>query len=345
MTLTDFLHLELIVFHSAALSFFKMSQRDESKKLKRESSILSYFSRAEPAKSKSTAGFVSAKEIKTQQLNTTFTAMEPSCTPLIKTSPFVTSASAKTNIINDSKYNNAELYGDQKLVFSAQLTAKRRTTAPSPAPAPKLTYSNNDEEETVLDLTVSNNSFDTNKRSFSQTEYTASISRQSYTPNRVSGPPRPVSYPCADAPKNVKSTNLTKSINGNLNQYPSSTGFVAKQFQPTASSTASSTSGSMFSSPSFSSASRTKAKREWPFNTFSDAKKQRPSPSSSQEPYTLTPIGNYTLSAEQNAVLRMALFEGKSLFFTGSAGTGKSILLRGELKRDDLSMQAEDIVC
>jgi ATP-dependent DNA helicase PIF1 len=35
-----------------------------------------------------------------------------------------------------------------------------------------------------------------------------------------------------------------------------------------------------------------------------------------------------TLSAEQQRVLDMVLKDKKSLFFTGSAGTGKSVLLR-----------------
>ncbi|KAJ7047809.1 hypothetical protein C8F04DRAFT_22854 [Mycena alexandri] len=35
-----------------------------------------------------------------------------------------------------------------------------------------------------------------------------------------------------------------------------------------------------------------------------------------------------SLNAEQNAILRQVVDEGKNVFFTGSAGTGKSLLLR-----------------
>jgi hypothetical protein len=90
----------------------------------------------------------------------------------------------------------------------------------------------------------------------------------------------------------------------------------------------------MFGNPAFSSASTQSKKRVLPSNTFSDAKRGRASdgsPSSSQgSSREITRLGQYSLSDEQNAVLEMAMFERKSLFFTGSAGTGKSILLRGK---------------
>jgi len=70
-----------------------------------------------------------------------------------------------------------------------------------------------------------------------------------------------------------------------------------------------------------------KKKRTLPAEFLVEPTKHRAS-SYQPGPYTFKPIGDYTLSSEQEAILRMALFEGKSLFFTGSAGTGKSILLR-----------------
>ncbi|KAJ7672820.1 hypothetical protein B0H17DRAFT_173885 [Mycena rosella] len=39
-----------------------------------------------------------------------------------------------------------------------------------------------------------------------------------------------------------------------------------------------------------------------------------------------------SLNAEQNAILRQVVDEGKNVFFTGSAGTGKSLLLRAIIK-------------
>lgn len=42
-------------------------------------------------------------------------------------------------------------------------------------------------------------------------------------------------------------------------------------------------------------------------------------------------FGSVTLSEEQNHVLKLAQ-EGRSLFYTGSAGTGKSVLLREIIK-------------
>ncbi|CAO3621906.1 unnamed protein product [Cunninghamella echinulata] len=66
------------------------------------------------------------------------------------------------------------------------------------------------------------------------------------------------------------------------------------------------------------------------FNNMPPSKKSRNYVSSfkknSQDDYTPT------LSSEQQRVLNMVLNERKSLFFTGSAGTGKSVLLRAIIK-------------
>lgn len=51
---------------------------------------------------------------------------------------------------------------------------------------------------------------------------------------------------------------------------------------------------------------------------------------STLRPFSKTP-GSISLSQEQNHVLKLAQ-EGKSLFYTGSAGTGKSVLLREIIK-------------
>lgn len=43
---------------------------------------------------------------------------------------------------------------------------------------------------------------------------------------------------------------------------------------------------------------------------------------------TAKEYSHVTLNDEQNRVLKMAVDDGQSVFFTGSAGTGKSLLLR-----------------
>ena len=53
--------------------------------------------------------------------------------------------------------------------------------------------------------------------------------------------------------------------------------------------------------------------------------------SSQSTPKTSSKSGSISLSQEQNHILKLAQ-EGKSLFYTGSAGTGKSVLLREIIK-------------
>ncbi|KAG2183553.1 hypothetical protein INT43_006559, partial [Umbelopsis isabellina] len=102
------------------------------------------------------------------------------------------------------------------------------------------------------------------------------------------------------------------------------------QVPPSASSITSSQSqqSPMFGNPALSQVTTSKQKRTMPSGTFSEFKRHRPDAFRKEEAYNLTPIGDYTLSAEQTAVLKMVVFDRKSLFFTGSAGTGKSVLLR-----------------
>lgn len=60
--------------------------------------------------------------------------------------------------------------------------------------------------------------------------------------------------------------------------------------------------------------------------------KQNPASSRTRVPRSSSKLsGHISLSQEQNYILKLAQ-EGKSLFYTGSAGTGKSVLLREIIK-------------
>jgi ATP-dependent DNA helicase PIF1 len=48
---------------------------------------------------------------------------------------------------------------------------------------------------------------------------------------------------------------------------------------------------------------------------------------------TVEPVKNFLLSNEQKAILSAVVDKGKSVFFTGSAGTGKSVLMRSIIKK------------
>jgi hypothetical protein len=326
--------------------------------LKRESSILSYFSKKDSVTT--ATAFVSAKNLTQSQ------SVSNSSTPIPLTTrnnshPFAASKSTTKQITNDSKYIDAELFGDQKLVFSSQITAKRSiTNLAAPKMAPKQAQ-DHDVFEDLIDLTmegaetVSNNSSSKpttsgfgpafGSESVPRPRIASFANRQHPKPNVQSAHPLSTSGSTStgkawnDVPNssNISSSPMHTST---ANQFALSHGRrSAMDGQPfklaSESSSASQTqSSSMFGNPAFSSATTQSKKRMLPSKTFSDAKRGRASdisPSSSQgSTREITRLGQYSLSVEQNAVLEMALFERKSLFFTGSAGTGKSILLRGK---------------
>ncbi|KAI9285187.1 hypothetical protein BC943DRAFT_50751 [Umbelopsis sp. AD052] len=294
--------------------------------LKRESSILSYFSKKDS--DTTNTAFVSAKNLSQSQPIPKFSTTVPLATRQ-NSHPFAASRSTTKQITNDSKYVDAELYGDQKLVFSSHLTTKRSNTTLATSKAAPKQAQDHAVFEDLIDLTM---------------EVTETVPK----PRIASFGNRQAPKPCAGLPSagrawnpGQKPTNITSSMHtSTANQFEISHGrpsaMDGQPFRVTSGSSTSSQmeSSSMFGNPAYSSASTQSKKRELPFKTFSDAKRGRDydmSTSSSQgATREITRVGQYNLSAEQNAVLEMALFERKSLFFTGSAGTGKSILLRGK---------------
>jgi hypothetical protein len=332
-----------------------------SNNVQRETSILSYF----PKKNSDTTdtGFDSAKSIN-QPTPVSRSSSTTSSTTWYKSHPFTSSTSTTSQITNDSKYINTGLYGDQKLIFSSHLTAKRPVTSPTPPKQVKRLAPKDGVSDDVIDLTVadattgSHNS--TPNLSLSGIGHALGSNPTPKHSTEASGNPQ---YPSGKVQSTgpssalgIKSANrlwkplpsltnrsyTTMSMNSTIrsNHFQSSPDKSwAMDQQPLKqshiSSIASSTqSSSMFGNPVLSSQSRLSKKRVLPSSTFTEAKRGRTfdsSPSSSQRSTTpITRIGEYSLSAEQNTVLQMALYERQSLFFTGSAGTGKSVLLRGK---------------
>lgn len=336
-----------------------LGSRPGQNKLKRESSILSYFSKKESDKT----AIVSAKNLKQAQP----VSKSSSTTPLTtrqNSHPFGASKSITKEITNDSKYIDAGLYGDQKLIFSSQITAKRTNTtlaAPKVAPKPAQDHA---VFEDLIDLTEEgdmsasiNSTIKSASSGFGNTLGNESVSRPRIAsfadrqqPNgQTAGQPSVSGSSSASRAWNVgpKSNNFSPSsrpvsVENSTSRFEVSYGRPsAMKGQPFkvasgASNSSQAQSRPMFGNPAFSSASTQSKKRMLPSMTFSDAKRGRASdtsPSSSQgSTGEITLLGQYSLSAEQNAVLKMAMFERKSLFFTGSAGTGKSILLRGKMR-------------
>ncbi|KAI8581689.1 hypothetical protein K450DRAFT_230737 [Umbelopsis ramanniana AG] len=293
--------------------------------LKRESSILSYFSKKDSNTTATT--FVSAKNLTQSQPISNSSPTVP-LTTRHNSHPFAASRSATKQITNDSKYVDAELYGDQKLVFSSQITAKRsNTTLAAPKVAAPKQAQDHAVFEDLIDLTM-------------EVTETVPKPRIASFANRQASKP---SVGLASAgrawnavPTNISSSSSMHTSTANTFEF-SHGGPSAMDVQPfkvaAGSSNSSQTeSSSMFGNPAFSAATTQSKKRVLPSKSFSDAKRGRVSDgslSSSQgATREITRLGQYKLSDEQNAVLEMALYERKSLFFTGSAGTGKSILLR-----------------
>jgi ATP-dependent DNA helicase PIF1 len=84
---------------------------------------------------------------------------------------------------------------------------------------------------------------------------------------------------------------------------------------------------STLNTPAVSPAGRSKKPRD-----LGEAPAQTPAPSAAPAPPALSPGTASSLTDEQQAVLRAAL-GGRSFFFTGGAGTGKSFLLKQILQR------------
>lgn len=304
-----------------------MSQGDGSNRLKREPSILSYFGRVSSEKSKSTAtvGFVSAKQVKTQPNTPLRAATVPSST--IKPNPFATVQSATKHISNDSKYTSSELYGDQKLVFSSQLTAKRILSTPISTYTSELSYIPTTPKPAI---TATRPQPSASNRLVASPTPTANETAQKPTP-------RPSPAPRHPSLNSFRPQNSTAAVPHTARPFQApannNTGFSPRPYQPTIAPPVNTPQRSMFGNPNLGASlapiASQKKKRTLPAEFLVEPTKHRAS-SYQPGPYIFKPIGDYTLSSEQEAILRMALFEGKSLFFTGSAGTGKSILLRGE---------------
>lgn len=302
-----------------------MSSRDSSNKLKRETSILSYFQKASPDKTKS--GFVSAKTFSSQPQKTTSVNRPPSAPPT-KSNPFGTSGFSSKAISNDSKYINPDLYGD-KLVFSSQITAKRTLTTDS------KNYEFIDLTDTADSPGSPRPTIVNNSSEYSQPSSQSNVMLSQPLPDRS----------CSVTPKSSGASAMYWKASGTTDRNPAKQNKTGapihnawqdqrrNQVPSSASSTPSSQSqhSPLFGNPALSQVTQPKQKRTMPSGTFSEFKRHRPDAFRKEEAYDLTPIGDYTLSAEQTAVLKTVVFDRKSLFFTGSAGTGKSVLLRGKM--------------
>jgi hypothetical protein len=301
-----------------------MSRKDSSTKLKRESSILSYFQKVSPDKNHS--GFVSAKSVSSQPQTTSVNPSIPK--PPAKSNPFGISGFSSKAISNDSKYINPDLYGD-KLVFSSQITAKR-TVAAEPKDYNIIDLTGSADSPSSPRPTIANNS--SGYQNFNSQPKAGSPSvpqnaNRSTTPSGRGMSAGDWKASGSSARNPLKQANSQAHVQKPWKDHAGYQALPAPP-GPSISSSAQPQRSPMFGNPVLSKDTR-KEKRTLPSNTFSEFKRNRVESFRQEKPYELTPIGDYKLSAEQTAILNMAIFERKSLFFTGSAGTGKSILLRG----------------